>query len=109
MLALRGHHLAAVSTINPVILQVALRLETFPAVLGELGLAILPWWPSVGSPHILAGRDGDTLRKPSVFSFLGHFSKMLLLSSSPMEDEGGELSAVMLEKYFFASFEYIGA
>lgn len=33
MLALRGHHLAAVPRMNPIILQVAFRLETFPAVL----------------------------------------------------------------------------
>lgn len=34
---------------------------------GEPGLAVLPWWPLVGSHHKLAGRDGDTLRKPVSF------------------------------------------
>lgn len=67
---LRGHPLAEVPRMALLILQVAFRLETFPAVL-EPGLAILPWWPSVGSHHVLtgwlAGRDGDTLRKPVSF------------------------------------------
>lgn len=73
---LRGHHLAEVPRMDLLILQVAFRLETFPAVF-ELGLAILPWWPSVGSHHVLAGWEG--WRHPQeagqLFPFLGIFPK----------------------------------
>lgn len=92
-----GHHLAEVPRMDLLILQVAFRLETFPAVL-ELGLAILPWWPSVGSHHVLGWLGG--METPSgsrsAFSFLGHFSKIFLPCSSLVE--GGELSDLVIEK-----------
>lgn len=81
VLALRGHHLAAVPRVNPIILQVAFSLETFPAVSESLGLAILPWWPLVGSHHILAGGMETPSGNRSAFSFLGNFSRILLPSS----------------------------
>lgn len=95
---LRGLHLVEVPRMALLILQVAFRLETFPAVL-EPGLAILPWWPSVGSHHVLTGWLGG-METPSgsrsAFSFLGHFSKIFLPCSSLVE--GGELSDLVIEK-----------
>lgn len=90
---LRGHHLAVVPRMDPLILQVAFRFETFPAVL-EQRLAMLPWWPSVGSHHALAGWEG--WRHPQeagqLFPFLGIFPKSFLPCSSLVEYEGGEVT-----------------
>lgn len=74
------------------ILQVAFRLETFPAVLALVAFGRKS--PRTGWLGGMETPSGSRL----VFSFLGHFSKIFLPCSSLVEYEGGELSELVIEK-----------